>query len=71
MTRNEFEVGARFFCGGHWWRCSDVGLRVIIAFRLDHEDDPTWYSGPPYAVAECVFDEYDQEGCFHTEQEAA
>jgi hypothetical protein len=32
--------------------------------RIDeHLDDPSWYNGPPYAVAECVFDEYDQEGC--------
>ena len=22
-----------------------------------------WFNGPPYAVAERVFDEYDQEGC--------
>jgi hypothetical protein len=22
-----------------------------------------WFKGPPYAVAECVFDEYDQRGC--------
>jgi len=22
-----------------------------------------WFRGPPYAVAETVFDEHDQEGC--------
>jgi hypothetical protein len=22
-----------------------------------------WFNGPPYAVAERVFDEYDQDGC--------
>ncbi len=22
-----------------------------------------WFKGPPYAVGESVFDEYDQEGC--------
>lgn len=22
-----------------------------------------WFNGPPYAVAESVFDEYDMEGC--------
>lgn len=27
------------------------------------QDDPSWLNGPPYAVAEAVFDEYDQEGC--------
>ncbi len=26
-------------------------------------DDFSWLSGPPYAVAEQVFDEYDIEGC--------
>lgn len=26
-------------------------------------DDPKWLAGPPYAVAESVFDEYDMQGC--------
>ena len=26
-------------------------------------DDPSWHTGPPYAVEECVFDEYDMPGC--------
>jgi hypothetical protein len=26
-------------------------------------DDPSWHSGPSYAVEECVFDEYDMPGC--------
>jgi hypothetical protein len=26
-------------------------------------DDPSWLTGPPYAVVECVFDEYDLPGC--------
>lgn len=26
-------------------------------------DDPSWFNGPPYAVAESVFDEYDMPGC--------
>ena len=25
--------------------------------------DPSWLTGPPYKVAEAVFDEYDIEGC--------
>ena len=25
--------------------------------------DPQWFAGPPYAVAESVFDEYDVEAC--------
>jgi len=26
-------------------------------------DDATWFNGPPYAVPETVFDEYDMPGC--------
>jgi hypothetical protein len=26
-------------------------------------DDTSWHSGPPYAIAESVFDEYDLEAC--------
>jgi hypothetical protein len=26
-------------------------------------DDPSWFSGPPYAVVEEVFDEHSIEGC--------
>jgi hypothetical protein len=37
--------------------------RIITGIKLDHDDDPSWYNGPPYAVAEVVFDEYDIEGC--------
>jgi predicted RNase H-like HicB family nuclease len=59
----EFAIGLEFYCDARRWRCTDVGTRVVIAIALDHEADPTWYSGPPYAVAERVFDEDDQEGC--------
>jgi hypothetical protein len=30
--------------------------------------DPSWLSGPPYQVAEAVFDEYDIEGCSLTQE---
>jgi hypothetical protein len=63
MERGEFAIGAEFWCSGKRWRCTDLGTRTIVAIALDHDDDPSWYSGPPYAVAETVFDEYDQEGC--------
>jgi hypothetical protein len=32
-------------------------------------DDPSWLNGPPYAVAELVFDENDLAGCYRTEAE--
>jgi hypothetical protein len=63
MRHEDFKIGMLFECSDHRWRCSDIGSRTVVAFRLDHEDDPSWYKGPPYAVAETVFDEYDQEGC--------
>jgi hypothetical protein len=28
-----------------------------------------WFNGPPYAVGEDAFDEYDQEGCYLTKEE--
>jgi hypothetical protein len=63
MELKDFTVGQTFWCAGDAHRCTDIGTRVIAAIRLDHDDDPSWYNGPPYAVAETVFDEYDQEGC--------
>ncbi len=33
------------------------------------EDDPSWLNGPPYAVAETVFDEDDIEVCYPTRAE--
>jgi len=30
--------------------------------------DPNWLIGPPYKVAETVFDEYDIEGCSVTQE---
>ena len=63
MDREQFKIGETFWCSGKAWRCTDIGTRVVVAIRLDHDDDPTWYDGPPYAVAEVVFDEYDMEGC--------
>ena len=63
MKLGEFVIGREFWCGGQAWRCTDVGTRIIAAIKLNHDDDPSWYHGPPYAVAETVFDEDDQEGC--------
>ena len=63
MKHTDFSIGKVFRCGDKRWRCTDVGTRVIVAICLDHDDDPSWYNGPPYAVAESVFDEYDIEGC--------
>jgi hypothetical protein len=61
MRHEEFRVGLEFFTAVARWRCTDVGARTVIAIRLDAADE-SWYNGPPYAVAECVFDEDDLEG---------
>ena len=63
MRHADFKIGMLFECSDNRWRCTDIGTRTIAGIRLDHEDDPSWYDGPPYAVAEMVFDEYDQAVC--------
>ena len=71
MTREEFTIGGSFWTASGAWRCTDLGSRVVVAIKLDHPDDPSWYDGPPYAVAEVVFDEPDLGGCFLSADEAA
>jgi hypothetical protein len=63
MKHSDFRIGCEFLTGSGRWRCTDVGKRTITAIRLNHDDDPAWYNGPPYAVVESVFDEFDIEGC--------
>jgi len=63
MEHSEFAIGCTFWCGEKAWGCTDIGTRVITAIRLDRDADPSWYNGPPYTVAEVVFDEYDTEAC--------
>jgi hypothetical protein len=67
MNHDEFRIGLHFLCGGKCWRCTDVGTRTIVAIALGHPDDPSWYHGPPYAVAEMVFDEEDLLACEATD----
>jgi hypothetical protein len=86
MKHSEFVVGKSFWCGGREWRCTDIGMRTIVAICLDETEivrswlDPAlpetrrtlsrsdaeaegWFNGPPYAVAESIFDEYDIHPC--------
>lgn len=64
MKHSDFKIGMAFVCGHKKWRYTDLGARTVIAVCLDdHPDDLSGYSGPPYAVAEWVFDEDDQDGC--------
>jgi hypothetical protein len=62
MSKEEFRIGLEFYTASGKWRCTDIGTRVIIAIKLD-QADPRNYNGPPYSIGECVFDEYDLDGC--------
>ena len=72
MIHSDFKIGDEFYMNGRKWRCTDVGKRVIVAICLsEHEDDPSWYNGPPYAVAEHVIDEYSLEVCERTPEDSS
>jgi len=62
MKIAEIQIGQVFFTASGQWRCTDIGTRTIVAIHLNQEDESN-YNGPPYSIPECVFDEYDLEGC--------
>jgi len=80
MKHSEFVIGENFICAGRVWRCTDTGTRVIVAIRADYSDitrhdgkqmrtesrelSKADFAGPPYGLAETVFDEYDIEACY-------
>ncbi len=67
MKPTDFHIGLEFLGrAGFRWRCTDVGTRTILAIRLDPDDDPNWYQGPPYIAEETVFDEVELENCHLT-----
>jgi hypothetical protein len=63
MKHSDFKIGIEFLTATGRWRCTDVGARTIAAIKLDLDHDPAWYNGPPYAVAEELFDEDSIEAC--------
>jgi hypothetical protein len=63
MKHSDFHIGLEFMTETGRWRCTDVGTRTIAAIRLNHDGDPRWYNGPPYAIVEHVFDEDNIEDC--------
>jgi hypothetical protein len=63
MKHSDFKIGTEFLTATGRWRCTDVGARTIAAIKLDLDHDPGWYNGPPYAVAEHLFDEDGIEDC--------
>jgi hypothetical protein len=72
MHHHEFEIGEKFTVLGtrDMWLCTDKGTRVVVAINLSqHVNDPRDFAGPPYSVAEMVFDEYDIEACSLPQQQ--
>ena len=66
MEHAEFIIGGEFWCGARRWRCTDLGTRVVVAICVSGKEvaaDPSWLRGPPYALAESVFDESDIKVC--------
>lgn len=75
LEHADFFIGREFWTETGRWRCTDVGTRTICAISLEpqelttlHPDgtrttalcsDPILFDGPPYAIAERVFDETD------------
>jgi len=73
MNHNEFNIGEEFYSanGKLRWRCTDIGTRTIIAIAIERygKFDESWYNGPPYAIAEYVFDEIDIHNCHKAEDQ--
>lgn len=68
MKHEEFRLGESFWTPSGEWRCTDVGRRTIVAIQLETNLEPSWFKGPPYAVPEVVFDEYDFAVCYPSEE---
>jgi hypothetical protein len=62
MQRRDFHVGMEFYTASGRWRCTDVGRRTVVAIHIN-AGDASWYSRPPYAVAESIIDEDAYAGC--------
>ncbi len=69
LAAADFKIGDEFTSAGgeKRWRVTDVGSRVVVALWLDPMRESSWFNGPPYAVVEEVFDEYDLEGVENVE----
>lgn len=67
MKKEDFYIGLEFYTATGKWLCTDIGTRVIVAIKIETgpkaKKGSSWYNGPPYTVAEHVFDEYDFAGC--------
>jgi len=64
MKYKDFVIGKCFYTATGKWLCTDIGTRTVIAIKSTKDKD--WMNGPPYAVVEEVFNEYDFGGCRKT-----
>ena len=67
LEHGDFFIGREFWTEAGRWRCTDVGTRTICAIRIDNQP-VDWLNGPPYAVAEVVFDENDFGALYDTKE---
>ena len=65
---SDFHIGLEFWTETGQWRCTDVGTRTICALKVDSVG-ADWLNGPPYAVVESVFDEYDFGALYATRKD--
>ncbi|MDK9726276.1 MAG: hypothetical protein OEL88_15525 [Sterolibacteriaceae bacterium MAG5] len=68
LEHGDFFIGREFWTEVGRWRCTDVGTRTICAIRIDNQP-ADWLNGPPYAVAEVVFDENDFGALYDTKED--
>lgn len=61
---SEYQIGTVFTCNKQAFLCTDVGNRVVVGIKMKYD----WMAGPPYALAEVVFDEDDQKVLFIVRQ---
>jgi hypothetical protein len=52
MRSSDFRIGMECWMSGARRRCTDIGTRLVIAIKLNQDDDPSWYKGPPFGVCE-------------------
>lgn len=64
MDHKDFKIGQVFWIGRRKFLVTDLGMRTVIGIAPNlFDEDGQWEPGPPYGVAEIVFDENDLPGC--------
>lgn len=77
MKLEDFKIGETFWTGAGEWVCTDIGTRTVIAVEVREIDQhyelcesrPNLSQADPLLFSETVFNRYDFDGCFKTEEE--